>query len=346
MLSEEKTMEILEAYDLTGSFRATAALCGVDHHTVRRYVAARAAGLDPAMPFGRPKVITDPFADKIAEWVERSCGGSGPTWSTASSPPWASSATERTTRRVVARLKRDYGAPTTGSTSPGSPSPALWLQFDYGKGPLVGGVEPTCCSAPGWPGRRFRVILALPDRTFPSVVSALDRTLRMMGGAPTYLLDRQREDGDHPPRGRAGRAQPGDSRVAHYYGVVIHTCVVADPESKGGTRVDGQAGQGRRAAASGQPGGDYPDFAVLRAGLCARPRDALQHPGAPETGERPIDRLALEQAQLHAVPAEPYTVAFGETRTVSWSSLISFQGARYSVPAPALRGGGLRPPRR
>jgi hypothetical protein len=25
-------------------------------------------------------------------------------------------------------------------------------------------------------------------------------------------------------------------------------------------------------------------------------------------------------------------VAFGETRTVSWSSLISFQGARYSVP--------------
>ncbi len=40
-------MEILEAYDLTSSFRSTAALCGVDHQTVRRYVAARAAGLDP-----------------------------------------------------------------------------------------------------------------------------------------------------------------------------------------------------------------------------------------------------------------------------------------------------------
>ena len=73
MLSEEKAMEILEAYDLTSSFRSAAALCGVDHHTVRRYVAARAAGLDPATAFGRP-TITDPFADKIAEWVERSCG--------------------------------------------------------------------------------------------------------------------------------------------------------------------------------------------------------------------------------------------------------------------------------
>ena len=31
-------MEILEAYDLTGSFRTAAKLCGCDHHTVVRYV--------------------------------------------------------------------------------------------------------------------------------------------------------------------------------------------------------------------------------------------------------------------------------------------------------------------
>jgi hypothetical protein len=35
---------------------------------------------------------------------------------------------------------------------------------------------------------------------------------------------------------------------------------------------------------------------------------------------------------LHAVPVEPYTVTFGETRAVTWSSLIHFRGARYSVP--------------
>jgi hypothetical protein len=35
---------------------------------------------------------------------------------------------------------------------------------------------------------------------------------------------------------------------------------------------------------------------------------------------------------LHAIPAEPYTAAFGESRRVGWSSTVSFRGARYSVP--------------
>ena len=37
-------MEILEAYDLTGSYRAAAELAGCDHHTVARYVKLRAQG--------------------------------------------------------------------------------------------------------------------------------------------------------------------------------------------------------------------------------------------------------------------------------------------------------------
>ncbi|MDT0354011.1 hypothetical protein RM445_31500, partial [Pseudonocardia sp. DSM 45834] len=34
----EEIVEILEAYDLTGSYRAAAELAGCDHHTVARYV--------------------------------------------------------------------------------------------------------------------------------------------------------------------------------------------------------------------------------------------------------------------------------------------------------------------
>jgi hypothetical protein len=37
-------MEILEAYDLTGSFRGVAELAGCDHHTVARYVMLRDQG--------------------------------------------------------------------------------------------------------------------------------------------------------------------------------------------------------------------------------------------------------------------------------------------------------------
>jgi hypothetical protein len=42
--SAEEIMEILEAYDLTGSFRDAGELAGCSHHTVAAHVAARDAG--------------------------------------------------------------------------------------------------------------------------------------------------------------------------------------------------------------------------------------------------------------------------------------------------------------
>src|SRR5450755_4518651 len=56
----EEVMEILEAFDLTGSLRAAAELCGCDHKTVAHWVAARdccwrrAAGRVATAPGGRP----------------------------------------------------------------------------------------------------------------------------------------------------------------------------------------------------------------------------------------------------------------------------------------------------
>ena len=44
MKSAEEIMEMLEAFDLTGSLRDAAELSGCSHHTVGRYVRARDAG--------------------------------------------------------------------------------------------------------------------------------------------------------------------------------------------------------------------------------------------------------------------------------------------------------------
>jgi molybdenum-dependent DNA-binding transcriptional regulator ModE len=41
--SREETLEILEAFDLTGSLRDAAELAGCSHHTVAAYVAKRDA---------------------------------------------------------------------------------------------------------------------------------------------------------------------------------------------------------------------------------------------------------------------------------------------------------------
>ena len=75
MKSDGEVMEILEAYDLTGSCRAAAELAGCSHHTVARYVQLRGEGRMPVPGeiVERPK-LTDPFLAKIEEWVDRSGG--------------------------------------------------------------------------------------------------------------------------------------------------------------------------------------------------------------------------------------------------------------------------------
>ena len=67
-------MEILEAFDLVGTLRRAAELAGCDHKTVAHYVAEREAGGGEWQLKRRPCPRTDPHAEKIAEWVERSQG--------------------------------------------------------------------------------------------------------------------------------------------------------------------------------------------------------------------------------------------------------------------------------
>jgi hypothetical protein len=70
----EEVMEILEAFDLTGTLRGAAELAGCDHKTVAHWVRAReeAGGGPPVRARPRPRV--DAFVEKIEEWVDRSRG--------------------------------------------------------------------------------------------------------------------------------------------------------------------------------------------------------------------------------------------------------------------------------
>lgn len=83
-------MEILDAYDLTGSLRDAAELVGCSHHTVKRYVEARdKLGGPPSGTAHRSQLIDDYLAN-VEEWVERSKGRSAPTGSTRSWSGWGS----------------------------------------------------------------------------------------------------------------------------------------------------------------------------------------------------------------------------------------------------------------
>lgn len=331
MLPEEKTMEMLEFYDLTGSYRSAAALAGVDHQTVRARVAARAAGLDPGSRVERPKQ-TDAFADKVVEWIERSQGRIRADRVHEKLLAMGYAGSERTTRRVVHALKIEWRRHNARSYKPWVPEPGLWCQWDYGDGPRVAGVPSVLfCGWLAW--SRHRVVVPLRDKTLPSVIAALDGAFRRWGGIPTYALTDNEKTVTEKHVARIAVRNPKMVSAAVYYGLTIATCVPYDPESKGGAEATVRIAKADLVPTDANLRGDYGSWAELEAAceaFCVRVNSRVHA----VTRRVPAAALETERALLHRVPAEPYTVAFGESRAVSWSQTVSFRGARYSVPAP------------
>jgi len=234
-------MEILEAFDLTGTLRGAAELEGCDHKTVAHWVRARdeAGGGLPVSVRARPRV--DAFAVKVEDWVDRSRGKIRADIAHQRLVAMGYHGSERTTRRAVAEAKRRWRQEHGRRTRPWVTEPGLWMQWDYGDGPTVAGRSTVLfCAWLAW--SRFRVVLALLDKTTPSVVMALDRALRVFGGAPTYAFyDNEKTVSVDHVCGIAVR-NPKLVSVGRHYGLTIATCVPADPQRKGGDGVPSPRG--------------------------------------------------------------------------------------------------------
>ena len=226
-------VEILEAYDLTGSFREAARLTGCSPMTVARYVHLRETGQVAADPIRRDQIL-DPFLPKLEEWVERSRGRVRADVAHEKLAALGFDGSERTTRRAMADIKRAYAAGHRRVFRPWIPEPGMWFQFDWGKGPVIGGRDTLLwCAWLAW--SRFRVIIPTLDRTLPTVIACLDETLRRFGGCPTYgLTDNERTVTTDRIAG-IGVRHPVLVAAARHYGLVVHACVPADPASKGGS---------------------------------------------------------------------------------------------------------------
>src|SRR6266516_445594 len=184
--SGREIMEILEAYDLTGCAHSAAQLAGTDRKTVARYVALRDAGADPLEAERRSRSV-DGFVAKVEELVDRGNGRIRADVVHRKLTAMGYAGSERTTRRAVAEAKAGWRAGHRRAYRPWIPEPGMWLQWDWGEGPRIGGrrTQLFCCWL-AW--SRFRVVLPSWDQGLGSLTACLDRALRIIGGAPAYLL--------------------------------------------------------------------------------------------------------------------------------------------------------------
>jgi transposase len=330
MKKPEAVMEILEAYDLTGSFRAAAGLVGCDHKTVAYWVRQREeVGGMPVVQRSRP-AMEGVFLAKIEELVDRSRGQIRADKAHGKLVAIGYQGSPRTTRRWVADAKRRWRRQHGRRTRPWIPEPGLWMQWDYGDGPKIDGVATVLfCAWLAW--SRFRVVVALRDKTLPSVVLGLDRALRMFGGCPTYALtDNERTVSVDQVCGIAVR-NPQIVEVARHYGLTIATCVPADPESKGGSEATVKIAKEDLVPTGHNLRPAYRSFGELEA-ACEAFMAEVNTRVHRSTMQPPVIRLAQEHEHLHRLARLPHTICFGETRKVNWQSLISVGGVQYSVP--------------
>lgn len=323
-------MEILEAFDLTASFRDAAELAGCSHHTVAHWVAKRDSGELPGDGPVRRSRIADGFMDKIEEWVERSDGKIRADVAFKKLKALSFEGSERTARRAVAEVKANHRAGKRRVYRPWIPEPGMWAQWDWGTGPVIDGRSTNLfCAWLAW--SRFRVVIPTWDRTMPTLIGCLDRAMRRFGGVPTYwLTDNERTVTMDHVAGVAVR-HPEMVAIGGHYGVTVATCVPRDPESKGGSEATVRIAKADLVPTAANLLEGYSCWAEL-VDACETFMAEVNGRDHRVTRRAPGELLVEEQQRLHRLPIRAYTVVFGETRKVSWTSTISYGGVTYSVP--------------
>lgn len=331
MKHAEEIMEILEAFDLTRSFRSAAELAGCDHHTVAHWVARRDAGELTATAVRRDQLI-DPFLAKLEEWMEASKGKVRADVAHKKLLALGYGGSERTTRRAVAAARKSWLAGNRRVHRPWVPEPGLWFQWDFGTGPVVDGKATLLfCAWLAW--SRFRVIIPIRDRSLPTVVAAIDATLRRFGGCPTYGLTDNEKTVTVEHVARIAIRNPEMVAATAHYGLTVATCLPADAATKGGSEATVRVAKADLVPTDANLLVAYGSWAELEAAaeaLCAE-LNARAHR---VTRRAPAEMLVEERSRLHRLPTHPYTAAFGVTRTVGCPQpMVQQDWCLYSVPS-------------
>jgi predicted transcriptional regulator len=329
--STEEQMEILEAYELMGTVTGAANLLGVSHHTVQRYLDARDAG-HPVVVRKQQSKLIDPYLGEVVQMVEMTKGKIRADKVHQKIVKLGYTGCQRTTNYAVRQEKLRWQAANQRVHRPWVPEPGLWLQYDFGDGPVIGGMKTVLFIA--WLGfSRLRIVIPLWDRQLPTVVMALDQTFRMLAGIPVYVLSDNEKSlttqhiANLPVRNQAM------VEVGRFYSTTFHTCQVYDPASKGGVERAVGVMKDDLLPKDTNLRGEYASFSELQL-ACDEFMCDINTRVHSVTGRVP--QQAFEQDEkplLHRVPDHPYSLTLGEERKVPKNTpMVTFHYGQYSVP--------------
>jgi len=315
--SAREQLNILNAYDELGSFRAAAALCGTTHKTVRRVVERRSSP-PPPRP-ARPKA-TDPLMSLIEAKVRATDGRISAKRLLPLCRAEGYNGSARHLRRAVAAAKAAHRRERR-TYRPWVPTPGEHLVIDWGEE----GRLKVFCAVLAW--SRFRFVRFAERMDQATTLRLLAECFEILGGVPAIVLaDRM---GCLKGGVVANVVVPAAGYVtfARHYGFRPDFCEAADPESKG--VVEHLVGYAKADLVVGSGPFSSLDAANEAARTWCVEVNGRVHS---EIAAVPDARLATERRLLRPLPSLRPATGAVHVRKVDHLRTVRFASARYSVP--------------
>jgi transposase len=316
-------MEIVNAYELVGTLRGAAALCGTTAKTVKRVLERRAAGQVGRRP--PPSRIRNTAS--VVQLIEQRVRASDGRISAKRLLPVARKAgyrgSARNFRRAVANAKASWRKQRR-TYRPWVPVPGQHLVVDWAEE----GGRNVFCAVLAW--SRVRFVRFGPDQTRATTLRLLAECFEELGGVPAVVLT------DRMSCLKAGVVanvvvpHPEYVAFANHFGVRPDFCEAADPESKG--LVEHLCGYVQTdlliPAELDHP---WPDLVAANSAArswCVEINGQVHS----EIMAVPAERLVDEREVLRPLPLVRPPLRTAEQRRVDRRGTIRFGSARYLVP--------------
>ncbi len=330
-------MDIIAAYQLVGTYRGAAGICGTTHKTVRRVIGRVEAGT--GRPGRTPRSANyEPVREVVAQAVATSRGRISAKRLLPKARAAGYTGSDRNFRRLVAQERKTWRAEAGPTRRPAVWSPGEHLVIDWG---VLAGVH-VFCAVLAW--SRVRFVRFAADEKAATTMAMLAECFEVLGGVPRVVLaDRM---GCLKGGVVANRVVPTPEyvRFATHYRFRPDFCEAADPASKGIVEnlvaygkedllrplLLEHAGTGDLAAGAARVLADL-SAANQHATTWCDQVNAVVHS---EICAVPADRLTTEVDLLTPLPSlRPSIGPAPTTRKVDKLSTVRLGSARYSVPA-------------